>query len=66
VTINEAIRVKPTKIKPFSTNVRDYPSHVSLWEKDSLAAEAVLAAERKVKQAFFKNRFAPKNNQRSV
>jgi len=58
--------VKPTKIKAFSTDVRDYPSNMSLWEKESLAAEAVLAAERKAKKAFFKKQFAPKKNQRSV
>jgi hypothetical protein len=38
------------KIKAFSTNVNDYPSGMSLWEKESLAAEAVLAAERKAKK----------------
>jgi hypothetical protein len=58
--------VKPTKIKAFSANVRDYPSNLSLWEKESLAVEAVLAAERKGKKAFFKKRFAPKKNQRST
>jgi hypothetical protein len=59
-------RVKPTKIKAFSTNPRDYPINMSLWEKESLAAEAVLAAERKAKKAFSKKQFAPKNNQRSA
>jgi hypothetical protein len=34
---------------------------MSLWEKESLAAEAVLAAERKVRKAFFNKQFAPKN-----
>jgi hypothetical protein len=58
--------VKPTKIKAYSTNVRDYPINMSLWEKESLAAEAVLAAERKVKKVFFKERFARKKNQRSA
>jgi hypothetical protein len=57
-------RVKPTKIKAFST--RDYPINMSLWEKESLAAQAVLAAERKAKKAFFKKQFAPKKNQRSA
>jgi hypothetical protein len=38
------------KIKAFSTNVKDYPTSMSLWEKESLAAEAVLAAERKAKK----------------
>jgi hypothetical protein len=64
--VEEVICVKPTKIKAFSTNVRDYPITVSLWEKESLAAEAVLAAERKVKMPSFKKRFARKENQRST
>jgi hypothetical protein len=59
-------RVKPTKIKAFSTNVLDYPTNISLWEKESLAAEATLAAERKIKKAFFKKRFARKKNQQSA
>jgi hypothetical protein len=58
--------VKPTDIKALSTNPRDYPSNMSLWEKESLAAEAVLTAERKAKKAFFKKQFAPKKNQQSV
>jgi hypothetical protein len=40
--------------------------NMSLWEKESLAAEAVLAAEGKAKKAFFKKQFAPKKNQRSA
>jgi hypothetical protein len=58
--------VKRTKIKAFSTNVLNDPINMSLWEKESLAAEAVLAAERKVRKAFFNKQFAPKKNQRSV
>jgi hypothetical protein len=58
--------VKRTKIKAFSTNVLDYPINMSLWEKESLAAEAVVTAERKAKKAFFKKQFAPKKNQRSA
>jgi hypothetical protein len=58
--------VKGTKIKAFSTNVLDYPINMSLWDKESLAAEAVLAVERKAKKTFFKQQFAPKKNQRSV
>jgi hypothetical protein len=58
--------VKPTKIKAFSSNVLDYPSNMSLWEKESLAAEAGLAAERKAKKAFLKKKFAPKKNRRSA
>jgi hypothetical protein len=57
--------VKPTKIKAFSTNPRDYPIKMSMWEKESLAAEAVLAAERKAKKAFFKKQFTPTKSQRS-
>jgi hypothetical protein len=36
-----------SKIKAYSTNVLDYPSVMSLWERESLAAEAKLAAESK-------------------
>ena len=38
------------KIKAHFPNVLDYPSNMSLWEKESLAAEAKLAAERKSKK----------------
>jgi hypothetical protein len=38
------------KIKACSPNVLDYPSNMSLWEKESLAAEAKLVAERKSKK----------------
>jgi hypothetical protein len=58
--------VKPTKIKAFSTNVRDYPSNMSLWERESLAAEAVLASERRANKGFFKQQIVSKKNQRSV
>ena len=38
------------KIKAYSPNVLDYPSNMSLWERESLAAEAKLAAEKKSKK----------------
>ncbi|HWO34906.1 MAG TPA: hypothetical protein VNO32_39445 [Candidatus Acidoferrum sp.] len=38
------------KIKAYSPNVLDYPSNMSMWEKESLAAEAQLAIERKSKK----------------
>jgi hypothetical protein len=38
------------KIEAYSPNVLDYPSNMSLWERESLAAEAKLAAERKSKK----------------
>jgi hypothetical protein len=38
------------KIKAHSPNVLDYPSNMSMWERESLAAEAKLAAERKSKK----------------
>ena len=44
------------KIKPFSTRVDDYPMTMSLWEKESLAAEATLAAERKAKRTLAKEK----------
>jgi hypothetical protein len=59
-------RVKPTKIKAFSINPQDYPSNMSLWERESLAAEAVLAAERKAKNASLRKQSAPKKRQQSA
>jgi hypothetical protein len=38
------------KIKAHSPNVSDYPSNMSMWERESLAAEAKLASERKSKK----------------
>jgi hypothetical protein len=38
------------KLRAFSTDVKDYPEGMSLYEKESLAAEAVLAARRKAKK----------------
>jgi hypothetical protein len=34
--------------QPHPTNILDYPSAMSTYERDSLAAEAKLAAERKI------------------
>jgi len=59
-------RMKPTKIKAFSTNPRDYPSNMSLWERESLAAEAILSTVSKAKKAFSKKQSAPKKRQRSA
>jgi hypothetical protein len=42
--------VAKNKIRAYSPNVLDYPSNMSLWEKESLAAEAKLASERKSKK----------------
>jgi hypothetical protein len=42
---------KSAKPKPDSINIRDYPSMMSLYEKESLAAEAQLKAERYKKTA---------------
>jgi hypothetical protein len=39
-------RLLNCKIAPFSSNILDYPAALSLYERESLAAEAVLAAER--------------------
>jgi len=41
---------RKSPVKPYSTNVRDYPSLLSGFEKESLAAEAQLAADRKAKR----------------
>jgi hypothetical protein len=38
------------KIKAHSPNVSDYPSNMSMWERESLAAEAKLESERKSKK----------------
>jgi len=35
---------------PPSRNILDYPDSMSLYERESLAAEARLAAERKIKK----------------
>ena len=40
-------RLLNCRVKPTSPNIRDYPDALSLYERESLAAEAVLAAERK-------------------
>ncbi len=42
---------RSTKPKRDGFNVRDYPSMMSLYEKESLAAEAQLKAEREKKRA---------------
>jgi hypothetical protein len=39
------------KTRAFDTSVRDYPESMSLYERDSLAAEAVLAARRNAKKS---------------
>jgi len=35
----------------------DYPSNISMWERESLAAEAKLAAERKSKKKLSTKKF---------
>ena len=35
------------RMKPHSTNILDYPSNMSMYERESLAAEARLKAEKK-------------------
>jgi hypothetical protein len=42
--------VTRTKIESFSAHLKNYPEGMSLWEKESLAAEAFLAAERKARK----------------
>jgi hypothetical protein len=39
-------RKKKRTLKPYSTNVLDYPCTMSGFERESLAAEAKLIAER--------------------
>lgn len=43
-------RVTRTKIKAFSSHLKEYAEGMSLWEKVSLAAEAFPAAERKARK----------------
>ena len=46
-----AMQRKPSVMMPHSTNVLDYPCTMSGFERESLAAEAKLKAERKKKKA---------------
>ena len=45
-----ATRPRPQKINAYSPNLLDYPSMMSSYEKESLAAEAQLAADRRKKR----------------
>jgi hypothetical protein len=40
---------EPARTKPLSSNILDYPDDMSMDEKESLAAETKLAAEKKIK-----------------
>jgi hypothetical protein len=48
------------KIKAYTPNVLDYPSIVSMWERESLAAEAFLAAEKHARK-LSKKKATPKH-----
>jgi hypothetical protein len=41
---------KKIKVKPSSTRVLDYPETLSQYERESLAAEAILKAEREAEK----------------
>jgi hypothetical protein len=41
---------KKKAVQPYSPNLLDYPSSMSPYERESLAAEARLAAERKIRK----------------
>ncbi len=41
---------RKTRPKAHSTDILDYPSNLSMYEKDSLASEAKLTAEREKKK----------------
>jgi hypothetical protein len=43
--------LRKSRMKPHSTSVLDYPCTMSGFERESLAAEAKLKAERKKKKA---------------
>jgi hypothetical protein len=47
---SQACCMAKNKINAHSPNVLYYPSNMSLWERESLAAEAKLATERKSKK----------------
>jgi len=51
---------KKRTAQPLSTNSLDYPSSMSGYERDSLVAEAILAAKKKKRRPN-----VPKNGQRS-
>jgi hypothetical protein len=38
-------------MKPLYTNILDYPSSMSMYERESLAAEARLKAEKRTRRA---------------
>jgi hypothetical protein len=37
---------RKTRVRPYSTNILDYPSYLSMQEKEHLVAKAILKAER--------------------
>jgi hypothetical protein len=41
---------RKTRTKAYSTNILDYHNNLSMYEKDSLASEAKLKAEREKKK----------------
>jgi hypothetical protein len=41
---------RKTRTEPYSTNILDYPSNLSMQDKEELVAKARLKAERKKKQ----------------
>ena len=41
---------RKTRTKPYSTNILDYPSNLSTYERESLASEAKLKAAREKKE----------------
>jgi hypothetical protein len=47
-------RKKPARVKSFGTNVLDYPSNMSQYEKESRAAEAKLSQNKKKRKAKLK------------
>jgi hypothetical protein len=48
-------RAEIARSTQFFSSLLDYPSNMSMWEKESLAAEAYLAAERKARKPSKKN-----------
>jgi hypothetical protein len=57
--------VTRTKIKAFSSHLKDYPDGMSLWEKESVVAGAFLSPQKKARKTS-KHMTAPKRKRSQV
>jgi hypothetical protein len=55
-----------THMKAHSTDTLDYPSNLSMYEKDSLASEAKLAAGRRAQKESTFPKTKPERNNKST